>query len=168
MADSSVVEAVMIREAGPRAKRADIVIGNIDDTYLVIEATKQNLLSGIRYAEREQLERWAAEHRSKHAQAVSTARHVHAIAAERNFPPPRAVATLVVADLPLLQTVGLSALLNSGQDNPPHPVICSIPEFTHLIEWGQQGWSIPQIIRSLQHTGTHESLGLFLSGYPHR
>jgi len=166
--DSETINRVVDRKAGKGAKRADVVIGDVDGNYLVIEATKRNLRLGIRYAEHEPLEAWAAAHRSKHQQTINTARHLLSITTEAGFPVPKTVTTLVVGDLVLPQNVALSVLLNRGLDEPRPPFLCSLIEFKKLVELGQRGFHVPLTVRAWQRAGTDESMSVFLSEYPLR
>lgn len=166
--DSTIIDKVIDRDVSKNAKRADVVVGDVDGNYLIVEVTKQNLLGGIRYADEDALQRWVAEHRSKHQQALSTAEHLVKITAEAQAPPPKTISTLVVGDLPLLQNVGLSVLFNRDSDEVRPPFLCGITEFDRLIEFGRQGFHVPVIVRVWQHSATDESLGLFLSHYPLR
>ena len=167
--DSDIINKVIDREVGKDTKRGDdVVIGELDGNYLVVEATKRNLRLGIRYAEPEPLEEWVAEHRGKHQQANNTARHLLQITTEGGFPAPKTVTTLVVGDLVLPQNVALSVLFNKGSDEPNPPFLCSLTEFKQLVELGQMGFSVPLIVRSWQRAGTDESLTVFLPEYPLR
>lgn len=167
--DSDTINEVIDRTAGRNAKRGDdVVIGNLDGNYLVVEATKRNLRLGIRYAEHEPLEQWAAAHRGKHQQALNTARLLREITTDGGFPPPNIVATLVVGDLVLPQNVALTDLLNRGSDEPHPPFLCSLTEFKWLVELGQRGFGVPEAVRAWQSTGTDESMSVFLSNYPLR
>lgn len=158
--DSTVIDEVIDRDVSKNAKRADVIIGDVDGNYLIVEVTKQNLLGGIRYADEDALERWVAEHRHKHQQTISTAEHLVKITTEAQAPPPKTISTLVVGDLPLLQSVGLSVLFETGP-----PFLCGITEFDRLIELGREGFHVPVIVGKWQHSGSDESLGLFLSHF---
>ena len=161
--DSAIIDTVIDRDVSKHAKRADVIIGDVDGNYLIIEITKQNLIGGIRYADEGALERWVAEHRSKHQQAIDTAKHLVKITTEAQAPPPKTISTLVVGDLPLLQNVGLSVLFNRNSDEAAPPFLCGITEFDRLIELGRTGFHVPVIVGQWQHSGTDESLGQFLS-----
>ncbi len=166
---SDIINEVIDNEVGKDAKRGDdVIIGELNGDYLVVEATKRNLRLGIRYAEDQPLEEWAAEHRGKHQQALTTARHIVQITTKGRFPAPRSVTTLVVGDLVLPQNVALSVLLNRGSDEPNPPFLCSLTEFEQLVELGRQGHSVPLMVRSWQNAGTDESLTVFLQNYPLR
>lgn len=163
---SDTINEVIDRRAGRNAKRGDdVIIGNLNGNYLVVEATKQNLRPGIRYAKHEHLEQWAATHRGKHQQAVNTARHLRQITTDAGFPPPNTVTTLVVGDLVLPQNAALSDLLNRGSDEPHPAFLCSLTEFKSLVELGQRGFGVPEAVRAWQSTGTDESMSVFLSNY---
>ncbi|MCY3949811.1 MAG: hypothetical protein OXF61_11470 [Acidimicrobiaceae bacterium] len=167
--DSDTINEVIDRRAGRNAKRGDdVVIGNLDGNYLVVEATKRNQRLGIRYAEHEPLEQWAEAHRGKHQQALNTARHLRQITKDAGFPPPNTITTLVVGDLVLPQNAALSDLLNRGSDEPHPPFLCSLTEFKSLVELGQLGFGVPEAARAWQSTGTDESMSVFLSNYPLR
>ena len=164
--ESDAIDRVMDREAGRGSKRADVVIGDNDGNYIVLEATKRNLLPGIRYGDRSDLNSWADDHLKKLEQTTATAEHLRAITTDRQAPSPRRIARLVVGDLPLRQDIGLSAIFDdrSGRRNPPF--LCGITEFEMLIEKAQMGFSIPTVILAWQQSGTDMSLGLFLSNHP--
>ena len=164
--DSDVIDEVMNREVGRDTKRADVVIGDNDGNYLVVEATKRNLLAGIRYGERAALESWIEDHLRKLEQATTTAEHLHTITAACNLPPPRLVACLVVGDLPLRQDVGLSAIFDARSGTRLRPFLCGITEFEILVGRGRWGFSVPTVAWAWQYGGTDESLGLFLSRHP--
>ena len=164
--DGNVIDKVIDHEVGKDTKRADVVIGDNDGNYLVIEATKRNLLAGIRYGERAALDSWTQDHLGKHEQAKTTAKHLHAITAACNAPPPRLVTCLVVGDLPLRQDVVLRAIFDSRSGTHLPPFLCGITEFEILIERGQRGFSVPTVALAWQYTGANESLGLFLSRHP--
>ncbi|MYE57651.1 MAG: hypothetical protein F4X30_11330 [Acidimicrobiaceae bacterium] len=164
--DSDVIDEVMDHEVGRDTKRADVVIGDNDGNYLVVEATKRNLLAGIRYGERAALESWVEDHLGKREQALTTAEHLRAITAACNVPPPRSVACLVVGDLPLRQDVGLSAIFDARSGTRLRPFLCGITEFEILLERGRWGFSVPTVALAWQYSGTDESLGLFLSQHP--
>ena len=164
--DSDVIDKVMDSEVGRGAKRADVVVGDSDGNYLVIEATKRNLRLGIRYGDREALDSWADSHLGKLEQATSTAEHLHAITASCSAPPPRQIACLVVGDLPLRQDVVLSAVFDARSGKRQLPFLCGITEFEMLIEPGQLGFSVPTVVSAWQHHRTDVSLGLFLSTHP--
>lgn len=159
--DCDKINEVVDREAGPGAKRADVVVGDVDGNYLVIEATKRNLLGGIRYADPSSLEKWVDEHRGKHEQAVNTARHIEKITTDAGYPAPTTVTTLVVGDLVLPQNVALSVLFNRGTDKPEPPFLCSLTEFKQLVKVGRP--SVPLTVREWQDAGTDESMIVFLS-----
>lgn len=163
--DSTIIDKVIDRDVSKNAKRADVIVGDVDGNYLIVEVTKQNLLGGIRYADEEALERWVTEHRRKHQQALSTAEHLVKITIEAQAPLPRTISTLVVGDLPLLQNVGLSVLFNRDSDEISPPFLCGITEFERLIELGRQGFHVPVIVGKWQHAGTDEALGLHLSHF---
>ena len=164
--DSDVIDKVMNQEVNKDTKRADVVIGDNDGNYLVIEATKRKLLAGIRYGERAALDSWVEDHLEKLEQAKTTAEHLRAITAVCNAPPPRRVTYLVVGDLPLRQDVVLRAIFDSRSGTDLPPFLCGITEFEILIERGQRGFSVPTVALAWQYTGANESLGLFLSRHP--
>lgn len=166
--DRDVIDTVTDREAGVGSKRADVVIGHIGGDYLVIEATKSNLRPGIRYGDQTALDSWADVHLGKLEQATATAEHLPAITTACGAPPPRRITCLVVEDLPLRQDIALSAVLDERSDTRRPPFLGGITEFEMLIEVGQQGISVPLIAWAWQHSGTDESLGLFLCNYPFR
>ncbi len=132
----------------------------------MLEITKRNLRSGIRYGEPAPLDKWLDEHLTKLQQTTSTVPHLHAITAASGTPAPRNIARLVVADLPLRQDIGLSALFDARSDDRHPPFLCGISEFEILIERGQQGHSVPSIIYVWQNNNNDASLGLFLSNHP--
>ena len=164
--DSDVIDEVMDHEVGRDTKRADVVIGDNDGNYLVIESTKRNLREGIRYGEQAALDSWIDIHLGKLEQATTTAEHLRAITAACNAPPPRLVACLVVGDLPLRQDVGLSAIFDARSGTRRRPFLCGITEFEILIGRGRWGFSVPTVACAWQHSGADESLGLFLSRHP--
>ena len=163
---SDDIDPAIDREAGRGSKRADVVIGDGDGNYIVLEATKRNLRQGIRYGVQSDLDSWADDHLMKLEQARVTAEHLPAITAACKAPSPRDVACLVVGDLPVRQDIGLSAVFDtrSGRRNPPF--MCGITEFEMLIDIAQRGFSVPTIILSWQRSGTDMSLGLYLSNHP--
>lgn len=164
--DSDVINVVMDREAGPGSKRADVIVGDPEGMYLVIEATKKNLRPGIRYGDPAALDEWANDHLGKLEQATTTAEHLHAITATCGATPPRSVTCLVVGDLPLRQDIVLSAVFDAAAGRRLPPFLCGITEFERLIELGQRGWSVPTIVSAWQHNGSDMSLGLFLATHP--
>ena len=164
--DRRAVETAADGRAGRDAKRADVVVCDSNGSYLVIEATKKNLLGGIRYGDRPALEKYIDEHLRKHGQALSTASHLHAIAVECGAPMPRHIATLVVGDLPLRHDAAVAALFDERSANANPPFLCGFTEFTMLIDFGQQGWSVPSVVNRWQATNDGRSLGLFLQNYP--
>lgn len=164
--DRDVIDAVVDREAGVGSKRADVVIGHIGGDYLVIEATKSNLRPGIRYGDQAALDSWTDVHLGKLEQATATAEHLGAITTACGVPPPRRIMCLVVEDLPLRQDIALSAVLDARSDTRRPPFLCGITEFEMLVEVGQQGTSVPSLAWGWQHSGTDESLGLFLCNHP--
>ncbi len=161
--DSDEIDRVMDRKG---TRRGDVVIGDNDGNYLVIESTKRNLRQGIRYGEQAALESWIDVHLGKLEQATTTAEHLPAITAACNAPPPRLVACLVVGDLPLRQDVGLSAIFDARSGTRLRPFLCGITEFETLIGRGRWGFSVPTVACAWQYNGTDESLGLFLSRHP--
>ena len=164
--DRDVIDAVMDREAGRGSKRADVIIGHVGGDYLVIEATKRNLRPGIRYGDQAALDSWADVHLRKLEQATATAEHLSAITTACGAPPPQRFTRLVVEDLPLRQDIALSAVLDARSDTRRPPFLCGITEFEMLIEVGRQGILVPSIAWAWQHSGTDESLGLFLCNHP--
>ncbi len=142
------------------------MIGDNADNYLVLEITKRNLLGGIRYGDLASLRRWIDEHLNKLEQVTSTITHLHAITAGDGRPTPLRTARLVVADHPLRQDIGLSALFDARSDNRHRPFLCGISEFEVLIERGKQGYSVPAIVHVWAGNNQDISLGLFLSTYP--
>ena len=163
---SDVIDPVMDRVAGSGSKRADVVIGDGDGNYLVLEATKRNLRPGIRYGDRTDLDSWADAHLRKLEQATATAEHLRAITTDCNAPSPKHTACLVVGDLPLRQDAGLSALFDARSDRRNPPFLCGITEFERLIDMAQVGFSVPTVVMSWQQSGTDMSLGLYLSNHP--
>ena len=163
---SDAIDSVMDRVAGRGSKRADVIVGDADGNYLVIEATKKNLRSGIRYGDPRALDEWVNDHLSKLEQARTTARHLHAITASQNAPTPRGVTCLVVGDLPLRQDVVLSTVFDTKAGERQLPFLCSITEFEQLIGPGQLGWQVPTIVSAWQHDRSDMSLGLFLFTHP--
>ena len=163
---SDDIDAVTNRQAGTGSKRADMIIGNIDGRYLVVEATKRNLRPEIRYGDRAVLDEWADDHLGKLEQARTTAQHIWAITAACGMPSPRSVSCLVVGDLPLRQDIGLSALFAARSDTRLPPFLCGIIEFETLIELGQGGWSVPSVVSAWQSGGSDVSLGYYLSDHP--
>lgn len=163
--DRDVIDAVMDREAGIGSKRADVVIGHIGGDYLVVEATKRNLRPGIRYGDQAALDSWADVHLGKLKQATATAEHLRAITTACGAPPPWRITRLVLEDLPLRQDIALSAVLDARSDTRHPPFLCGITEFEMLIEAGQRGISMPSVAWQWQHSGTDESLGLFVCNH---
>ena len=163
---SDVIDDVMNRVAGRGSKRADVIVGDGDGNYLVIEATKKNLRSGIRYGDPTALDEWANDHLGKLEQATATAEHLHAITTSQSAPTPRTVTCLVVGDLPLRQDVVLSAVFDTKAGRRQLPFLCGITEFEKLIEPGQLGWQVPTIVSAWQHDRSDMSLGLFLATNP--
>ena len=163
---SEVIDEVMNRVAGRDSKRADVIVGDAHGNYLVIETTKKNLRSGIRYGDPIALDEWADDHLGKLEQATTTAEHLHAITASQRAPTPRTVTSLVVGDLPLRQDIVLSAVFDKKAGRRQPPFLCSITEFERLIGPGQLGWSVPMIVHNWQHNGSDMSLGLFLATHP--
>lgn len=169
MIDSDVINVVMDRAAGTgskRPKRADLIVGDLDGNYLVIEATKKNLRPGIRYGDPAALNEWADDHLRKLEQATTTAEHLHAITITCGAPTPRGVTCLVVGDLPLRQDIVLSAVFDARAGRRLPPFLCGITEFERLIEPGQRGWSVPTVVAGWQHDRSDVSLGLFLATNP--
>ena len=164
--DRQTVEEVIDRCAGCDAKRADVVICGSNGSYLVIEATKKNLLGGIRYGDRPALENYVDEHLRKHGQALSTASHLHAIAVECGAPTPQHVATLAVGDLPLRHDAALAASFDERSASTNPPFLCGLTEFQMLIDLGQGGWSVPSVVSRWQASNDGRPLGLFLQNYP--
>ena len=163
---SDVIDPVMDRVAGRGSKRADVVIGNSDGNYIVLEATKRNLRAGIRYGDQADLDSWADDHLRKLEQATTTAEHLHAIADHCRAPSPRRTACLVVGDLPLRQNIGLSAIFDARSDRRNPPFLCGITEFEMLSDMAQRGFSVPSAVCTWQQSGTDMSLGLYLSNHP--
>ena len=163
---SDVIDEVMNRVAGRGSKRADVIVGDADGNYLVIEATKKNLRSGIRYGDQTALDEWADDHLGKLEQATTTAEHLHAITTTQSAPTPRSVTCLVVGDLPLRQDVVLSAVFDTKAGRRQLPFLCGITEFEKLIGPGQLGWSVPTVVSAWQHDRSDMSLGLFLATHP--
>lgn len=163
--DRDVIDTVMDSAAGVGSKRADVVIGHIGGDYLVIEATKSNLRPGIRYGDQAALDSWSDVHIGKLAQATATAENLRAITNACGAPPPQRITRLVLEDLPLRQDIALSAVLDARSDTRHPPFLCGITEFEMLIEAGQRGISIPSVAWQWQHSGTDESLGLFLCNH---
>lgn len=166
MIDSDVINVVMDREAGTGSKRADLIVGDLDGNYLVIEATKKNLRPGIRYGDQAALDKWADDHLRKLEQATTTAEHLHAITTTCGAPTQRSVTCLVVGDLPLRQDIVLSTVFDARAGRRLPPFLCGITEFERLIELGQRGWSVPTIVAGWQHDRSDASLGLFLATNP--
>lgn len=163
---SDAIDSVMNRVAGRGSKRADVIVGDADGNYLVIEATKKNLRSGIRYGDPTALDEWVNDHLSKLEQARATAEHLPAITSSQNAPTPREVACLVVGDLPLRQDVLLSTVFDAKVGGRQLPFLCSIIELEQLIGPGQLGWSVPTVVSAWQHNRSDMSLGLFLFTHP--
>ena len=163
---SDVIDEVMNCVAGRGSKRADVIVGDADGNYLVIEATKKNLRSGIRYGDQTALDEWAGDHLGKLEQATTTAEHLHAITTTQRAPTPRTVTCLVVGDLPLRQDVVLSAVFDTKAGRRQLPFLCGITEFEKLIRPGQLGWQVPTIVSNWQHDRSDMSLGLFLATHP--
>ena len=163
---SDVIDRVMDRVAGRGSKRADVVIGDSDGNYIVLEATKRNLRPGIRYGDRSDLDSWADSHLRKFEQATATAEHLREITTDCKAPSPRRTACLVVGDLPLRQDIGLSAIFDARSDRRNAPFLCGITEFEMLIDMAQVGFSVPTVVMSWQQSGTDMSLGLYLSNHP--
>ena len=76
-----------------------MIIGNIDGSYMVAEATMRNLRPYIRYGDRAVLDEWADDHLGKFDQARSTANRIRAVTADRGMPSPQSVECLVVGGL---------------------------------------------------------------------
>ena len=163
---SDVIDRVMDRVAGRGSKRADVVIGDSDGNYIVLEATKRNLRPGIRYGDRSDLDSWADSHLRKFEQATATAEHLREITTDCKAPSPRRTACLVVGDLPLRQDIALSAIFDARSDRRNAPFLCGITEFEMLIDMAQVGFSVPTVVMSWQQSGTDMSLGLYLSNHP--
>jgi len=163
---SDAIDSVMNRVAGRGSKRADVIVGDRDGNYLVIEATKRNLRSGIRYGDSTALDEWANDHLGKLEQAKTTAKHLHAITTNERAPTPRSVTCLVVGDLPLRQDVILSEVFDTTTGKRQLPFLCGITEFERLIRPGQLGWSVPMLVHNWQHSRSDMSLGLFLFAHP--
>ena len=163
---SDVIDPIMDRVAGRGSKRADVVIGDSDGNYLVLEATRRNLRPGIRYGDRTDLDSWADAHLRKLEQATTTAEHLRAITTDCKAPSPRHTACLVVGDLPLRQDAGLSAIFDARSNRRNPPFLCGITEFEMLIDMAQMGFSVPTVVMSWQQSGTDMSLGLYLSNHP--
>ncbi len=165
--DRDAVDSVIEHEGGPDAKRADVVLCDADGNYVVIEATKQNLLGGIRYGDGNELAKYIDEHLRKLKQATSTSSHMTAIAVECRTPAPKNVAAIVVADLPLRHDPALASLFDdrSGTRNPPFS--CGMTEFARLIALGDRGFSVPTVVLAWQMNSRGRSLGLFLSDSPY-
>ncbi len=155
--DSAEIDEVVDREAG---KRADVVVGDVNGNYLVVEATKRGLSGGIRYADPDSLEDWVDVYLGKHEQAVNTARHLGQITTDAGYPAPTTVTTLVVGDLVLPQNIALSVLFNKDTDKPEPPFLCSLTEFKQLVKIGRP--SVPLTVREWQDAGTDESMIVFL------
>ena len=94
---SEVIDEVMNRVACRDSKRADVIVGDAHGNYLVIEVTKRNLRSGIRYGDPTALDEWANDHLGKLEQATTTAEHLHAITTSQSAPTPLRSTCLVVA-----------------------------------------------------------------------
>ncbi|WP_419921292.1 hypothetical protein [Candidatus Poriferisodalis sp.] len=134
--------------------------------YLVIEATKKNLVGAIRHGNAESLDSYVDDHLTKLEQAASTSLHIKAIAAECDAPAFKSVVEIVVSDLPLRHDAALAARFDerSGKHNPPF--LCGITEFTRLIEFGHRGCSVPTLIQAWRLNAHGRSLGLYLSIHP--
>ncbi|MYI20526.1 MAG: hypothetical protein F4121_10770 [Acidimicrobiia bacterium] len=160
--DHTVIDSVI----GSAGKRGDLVVADGHGWYVVIEATKRSLRGDIRYGDEEALARWADEHVEKLAQAQSTERSLHEIAAAAHCAPPRESACLVVCDLPLPQTFGLNAIFHRRTGLRHRPFICSISEFEILIELGGAGFSVPSLVAAWQQGQEDIPLGHFLARWP--
>ena len=165
--DVDVIDRAVDSVAGTHAKRADLVIGDAQGDYVVIEATRRNLRGDIRYGDEHALGEWVDIHLEKLRQVESTMAHLEEIAKAGGWVQPRHSVGLVVCDLPLPQTVALRALFDrqSGVRHPPF--ICSIAEFELLIEKARAGCSVPSLIVAWQQSRPDGPLGHFLAQWPH-
>ena len=165
--DVDVIDRVVDSVAGKHAKRADLAIGDAQGCYVVIEATRRNLLGDIRYGDERALREWNDIHLGKLQQVESTKACLDEIAKAAGGVQPQQSVGLVVCDLPLPQTAGLRALFDrqSGVRHPPF--ICSIVEFELLVEKAHARWSIPSLIVAWQQSRPDRPLGHFLAQWPH-
>ena len=166
--DVDVIDQVMDSVAGKDAKRADLVIGDAQGQYVVIEVTRRNLRGGIRYGDEEALREWADGQLGKLQQVESTEANLDEIASAGGWMRPRQSTGLVVCDLPLPQTLGLRALFDRQSGVHRAPFICSIAEFEVLVAKAQSGWSVPSLVLAWKQSRPDRPLGHFLTQWPHR
>ena len=164
--DRETVDEVVVREGGRNAKRADVVLCDADGNYLVIEATKKNLVGAIRHGNAESLDSYVDDHLTKLEQAASTSLHIRAISAECDAPAFKSVVEIVVSDLPLRHDAALAARFDERSGNHNPPFLCGITEFTRLIDFGHRGFSVPTLIHAWRLNTHGRSLGLYLSSHP--
>jgi hypothetical protein len=129
-------------------KYCDAVVGN-SSNYLAVETSIQTLNRGVAAGSIESIENMATRYQHEADQALSTAQQMPRIAREFGLARPEFVTHLVVTNVPIPHTPAFLGRLRKARDRHPK-FVCGITELELIVELGQAGWSVPNIIGGWQ------------------
>lgn len=144
-------------------KRPDALIGSGDRHYLAVEINSSRLQTGVISANTASVKTLVERYLGKRAQADAlVANAPRIITALRGQAVIAGVVPLLVVQEPLMQNPAFERVVEELRPGDNPRFVCSADEFELLLELGEKGWDVPQLVANWQRAGFGQMLGTAL------